>query len=112
MTEITEAEAWYDPAMSTQILGFAGEHEDHPDHVAVKYLDPDDMEVIVDFRFTNVQNLKDHVELLQLAVDWLEETNLNGAQAAINAFGMETIDLSIDATSFTVQDILDAGREE
>lgn len=92
MSETTEeAEAWYDVVISAQILGFEGEHEDHPDHVCIKYIDPDNMEVIVDLRYTDLQTLKDHAEILTLASSWLEEVNLHGGRAAMRTFGMESV---------------------
>lgn len=107
MSEPTEA--WYDVAMSAQILGFEDQDpEEWPDCVSVKYLDPSDMEVIVDIRYVSIDNLKEHARLLNGAVSWLEAVKEHGARKAIEVTQLEVQAQAPDMTGLTVQDILDA----
>ena len=102
-------EAWYDVAMSAEILGFEDQDPDEwPDCVSIKFFDPSDMEMIVDLRYVSVENLREHARLLSKAVTWLEAVDEHGARKAIEAVGLDTVPELPDMTDITVEDILGA----
>jgi hypothetical protein len=109
LTEPTQeqTEVWYDTAASAQILGYEGV-EGWDDCVAVKLLDPDDMEVILEFRYTSPEILRQHAELLVQALGWLEDTIQYGAAKAIELQGLDKEPEVPDMGELTIQDILDA----